>query len=75
MEWPSQSPDLNPIEHLWEQLDRQISGRKPTSKHDLFKILKQEWEKINNNEVMKLVDSMPCRCQAAINAKGFPTNY
>ena len=42
MEWPSQIPDLTPIEHLWEHLDRQTSGRKPTSKHDLFKDLKQE---------------------------------
>ena len=75
MEWPSQSPDLNPIEHLWEHLDRQISCRKPTNKHDLFKILKQEWEKIDNNVIVKLVDSMPCRCQTVINAKGFPTKY
>ena len=75
MDWPAQIPDLNPIEHQWEHLDRQISGRKPTSKHDLFKVLKQEWEKIDNNVIMKLVDSMLCHCQATINAKGFPKKY
>ena len=37
MEWPSQSLDLNPIEHLWNEVDKRLrlSGSSPTSRHDL----------------------------------------
>ena len=75
LEWPSQSPDLNPIEHLWEHVERQISGRKPTNQNALFTIIKDAWEKISIDVLIKLVDSMPRRCQAVIDAKGFPTKY
>ena len=75
LEWPSQSPDLNPIEHLWEQLQRQIRGRKPSNKDALFEVLKEEWNKISLDVLVKLVDSMPKRCAAVIKAKGYPTKY
>ena len=75
MQWPSQSPDLNPIEHLWEELDRQLKGRKPSNKHELFNQLKQCWSNIQLDVVIKLVDSMPRRCQAVIDANGFATKY
>ena len=75
LEWPSQSPDLNPIEHLWEELDRRIRARNFTKTAALFKVLEEEWKKISIDVIIKLVESMPRRCQAVIDAKGYATKY
>lgn len=75
LEWPSQSPDLNPIEHLWDVLDRSVRKQKNTNKANFFANLKQCWEKIGLETLIKLVDSMPRRCKAVIYAKGYPTKY
>jgi transposase len=75
LEWPAQSPDLNPIEHLWEELDRRCKGRKPRNQAHLFELLKAEWDTIPTSVLTNLVDSMPRRCAAVIKAKGFPTKY
>lgn len=75
LEWPSQSPDLNPIEHLWEHLDRQLKDRKPSNQNDLFCKIQEAWKQIKPETLINLVDSMPRRCQAVIDAKGYPTKY
>lgn len=75
MEWPSQSPDLNPIEHLWEHVDRNLPKVKPQNKAKLFENIKDCWSKIPLDVIIKLVDSMPARCRAVIASKGFPTKY
>lgn len=72
---PPQSPDINPIEHLWEHLDRQIRKRNITSKDHLKKCLLEEWSKIPTNVTQNLVDSMPRRMEAVIKAEGGPTKY
>lgn len=71
LEWPSQSPDLNPIEHLWEHLDRQVSGRKPKNKDELFSLLESAWKEISIDVLINLVDSMPDRCKAVLKSKGY----
>ena len=73
--WPSQSPDLNPIENLWSYLERKMSGRRPNNKFDLEQILKAEWEKIPQDYCRKLVESMPKRIREVIKAKGGHTKY
>lgn len=74
-EWPSQSPDLNPIENLWSYLDKCCTDRKPKNSQELFTILKEAWDKIPIDILERHVDSMPRRCQAVIDAKGWPTKY
>ena len=75
--WPSQSPDLNPIEHLWAELERRVkkSKRKPKNKKDLFNILKKEWGKIDRQYYINLISSMPRRIQECINSNGGSTKY
>lgn len=75
LKWPSQSPDLNPIEHLWDVLGRRVGGRKHTSQADLFADLQREWELIPKKTIEDLIESMPRRCAAVIAAKGFATKY
>lgn len=75
--WPAQSPDLNPIENLWSELDRKIRKHepKPKNKTELINILKEEWNNLDNNFLIKLIESMPQRIKSVIENKGNPINY
>lgn len=72
---PPQSPDINPIEHLWDFLDRQIRKHHISSKESLKNALMEEWNKIPSSLTAKLVNSMPKRLDAIIKSKGHPTKY
>jgi transposase len=75
--WPAQSPDLNPIENLWDELERQVRAHTslPKNREDLWEILQEEWSNLDVNKYQNLVDSMPCRVAAVIKSKGHPTKY
>ena len=59
MDFPAQSPDLNPIENLWEELDRRVRRSHISNKKDLIRILKEAWNSIEPDTIRKLLDSMP----------------
>jgi hypothetical protein len=73
--WPAQSPDIAPIEHLWDEVQRRMGSQKFTNKEALFARIKAAWESIPVSMCEKLVDSMLRRCQAIINNRGFSTKY
>uniref|UniRef100_A0A8R1IFD0 DDE_3 domain-containing protein n=1 Tax=Caenorhabditis japonica TaxID=281687 RepID=A0A8R1IFD0_CAEJA len=75
LEWPSQSPDLNPIEHMWEELERRLKRVRASNVNQIFAQLEAAWKSIPMTVVQTLLDSMPRRCQAVIDAKGYPTKY
>ena len=77
MEWPAVSPDLNPIEYLWDQLGRAVRARvtNATMLADLRQILVEEWDAIPQQCVTRLVTSMRRRCQAVVAAYGSSTRY
>jgi transposase len=70
MDWPACSPDLNPIEHVWDKLERQIRCRPvvPDNLNDLRIALLEEWERIPQDYVQNLFESMPRRIEAVIRA-------
>lgn len=77
LDWPAQSPELNPIEQLWDELERRLRARpsRPTSVPDLTNELLEEWAKIPINTLLNLEESLPRRAEAVIAAKGGPTPY
>ena len=77
LKWPSQSPDLNPIEHLWWHLKRRLAAydAEPTSIDELWERVEAEWEKIPAQVCIDLIESMPRRIAAVLKAKGGYTKY
>ena len=70
MIWPPKSPDLNPIEKLWDELDRKVHMMAPTSVQSLWKCLKDAWKNLNCEMMEKMVSGMPNLCKAVIHTKG-----
>ncbi|KAG2462042.1 TC1A transposase, partial [Polypterus senegalus] len=75
LEWPSQSPDLNPIEHLWRDLKMAVHQRLPSNLTELERICKEEWQRIPKSRCEKLVASLPRRLMAVLAQKGASTKY
>lgn len=75
LEWPSQSPDLNPIKNLWTVLKKQVRVRKPTNLVELNQFCQEKWSKIQPEACQKLVDGYQKRLTEVKMAKGHLTKY
>ena len=73
--WPSQSPDLNPIEHIWEEMKTKLENKPCKNINELESAIFQCWKDISTSVTSKLVASMPSRCAAVIAARGGHTKY
>ena len=70
LEWPSQSPDLNPKENLWWDLKKAVAARRPTCIDYLKTITQEEWANIPKERCEKLVGGYSSRLQEVIAANG-----
>ena len=65
------------IEHLWDQLGRAVHMRlhAQSTLADLSRFVVEEWDRLPENSVHRLVNSMRRRCELLIAAAGGPTRY
>ncbi|GFT08757.1 transposable element Tcb1 transposase [Trichonephila clavipes] len=70
--WPARSPDLNPIENVWGCFGRQVAGRNspPTNKNTLIRALTEEWDKLPQQLLDNVVQSMVRRVECCITLHG-----
>ncbi len=70
MDWPSMSPDLHPIEHLWGILKQKVEEHKVSNIHQLRYVTMEEWKRNPVATCEALVNSMPKRVQAVLENNG-----
>ena len=76
MNWPSRSPDLSPIEHIWDELKRNVrKNHNPQSLRELRQAVQRGWYNLPEQTVQRYVNSMRNRCLAVVRANGGHTPY
>uniref|UniRef100_A0AAZ3QVD7 Tc1-like transposase DDE domain-containing protein n=1 Tax=Oncorhynchus tshawytscha TaxID=74940 RepID=A0AAZ3QVD7_ONCTS len=75
LEWPSQSPDLNPIKEWCAELKKCVRARRPTNLTQLHQLCQKEWAKVHPIYCGKLVEGYPNRLTQVKQFKGNATKY
>lgn len=75
LEWPGNSPDLNPIENAWNLMKKKVQETTPGSIKDLMESLKKIWVTMESTYFANLAESMPNRVRMVIKCKGNMTKY
>ncbi|UYV83729.1 TXNRD1 [Cordylochernes scorpioides] len=73
--WPPYSPDLSPIEHVWDIIGRRLHALpQPRSEDELWQMVEREWRAIPQDAIRTLIDSLPRRVAACIAVRA-PSTY
>lgn len=74
---PPTSPDLNPIEHIWDRLQEQLNEHNPppVNVQHLREILPLCWRRVSQEHINNCIMSMPRRCTAVRDVRGHYTRY
>ncbi len=81
IKWPPYSPDLNPIETVWDIMKEWLRFNYPeledtqTSYKKLRTAVTEAWEAVGQAKFSELLAEMPARCQAVVDAAGLYTKY
>ncbi|GFU93236.1 DDE_3 domain-containing protein [Trichonephila clavipes] len=71
--WPARSPDLSPVEHVWDQLNRQMPSCHFVNNLELA--VQDLWAHLPQDNIRYLINSMPDSVATCIAAGGGPTRY
>jgi len=75
LNWPAQSPDLNPIENVWADIKRKLSGKVFKYKNDLWEAIKEIWEGYDVGYAVNLINSMKSRVLECLRCNGGHISY
>lgn len=77
LEWPPQSPDLNPIENIWAVLKSKLRKNSgfPTNRRELIARAQEVWLSLEEKTIDNTLDSMPKRMQLVLESNGYPIKY
>ena len=75
MEWPSNSPDLNPIENVWTLMKRKINKHETKKISELIELVDTTWDEIDQEVIQNCIESMASRVAECIKLKGDRIRY
>ena len=73
--WPALIPDLNRIEHVWDQMGRAVASMNITNVQQLAHALVDAWNNIPQAKITRIIRSMNSRCLSVVDAEGGHTRY
>ena len=75
MDWPANSPDLNPIENLWNIVKRNVERKNAAKSERSTDFMKEEWDATPESILINLIKLMRHRCELVIENNGERTPY